>query len=105
MARRRGTPFPMPGPARWTPRPARRNANGRLQNGAEVKRLVLAPDGRRVDAGEYVEGGETKRGAPKLVVLAAGAVRSAVILLASGGVANRSDVVGRHFMNHNLSAM
>ena len=42
-----------------------------------------------------------------MVILAAGAVRSAALLLASaeGGLANRSDVVGRHFMNHNLTAV
>jgi choline dehydrogenase-like flavoprotein len=41
------------------------------------------------------------------VVLSAGAVNSAALLLASsdGGLANRSDAVGRHFMNHNASAV
>jgi len=41
------------------------------------------------------------------VVLAAGAVNSAALLLASrdGGLANRSGTVGRYFMNHNCSAM
>jgi len=48
-----------------------------------------------------------KRVTPRYVVLAAGAVRSAALLLASDekGIANRSDMVGRHFMNHNLTAM
>src|SRR5262249_58636631 len=34
-------------------------------------------------------------------------VRSAALLIASDetGIANRSDMVGRHFMNHNLTAM
>jgi len=43
----------------------------------------------------------------RVVILAAGAVNSAALLLASReeGVANRSDVVGRHFMNHNCSAV
>ncbi len=46
-----------------------------------------------------------------LVVLAAGAVQSAALLLGSAGeacptgVANRSDQVGRNFMNHNCSAV
>jgi choline dehydrogenase-like flavoprotein len=39
-----------------------------------------------------------------LVVLAAGAVMSAALLLRSG-LANSSDQVGRNFMNHNLSAV
>jgi len=47
----------------------------------------------------------------KLVILSAGAVNSAAILLKSTspkyprGLANRSGVVGRHFMNHNATAM
>ena len=46
-----------------------------------------------------------------IVVLCAGAVQSAALLLASAdaahptGLANRSDQVGRNFMNHNLSAV
>jgi len=43
----------------------------------------------------------------RIVVLAAGAVNSAALLLRSSesGLANRSDAVGRHFMNHNSSAV
>ncbi len=87
--------------------PALEHANVRLQNHCEVRRLILAPDGRHIEAVEYLEGGELKRVTPRLVVLAAGAVRSAAILLASSseGLANGSGMVGRHFMNHNLSAM
>ncbi|MFO1149999.1 MAG: GMC family oxidoreductase [Alsobacter sp.] len=74
-------------------------------------RLVAAPDGRI--EGVEVEGDDGARRVIKagLVVLAAGAVNSAALLLASadganpGGLANRSGVVGRHFMNHNASAM
>ncbi len=60
---------------------------------------------------EYESEGETRRLAAGLVVLAAGAVNSAILLLASAderhpsGLANRSDQVGRNFMNHNSSAM
>ncbi|WP_413992545.1 FAD-dependent oxidoreductase [Labrys okinawensis] len=87
--------------------PALTHANVRLQNNADVKRLILGADGRHIEAVEYERDGETRRATPKLVVLSAGAVRSAVILLASSpeGLANRSGMVGRHFMNHNLSAM
>ena len=37
-------------------------------------------------------------------VLAAGAIQSAVLLLRSG-LANKSDQLGRNFMNHNSSAI
>lgn len=83
--------------------PALEHPNVTLESGADVTRLIA--DGRgRIEAVEYRQDGELRRVKPRLVVLAAGAVRSAVILLASG-LANRSDAVGRHFMNHNLSAM
>ena len=41
------------------------------------------------------------------MALSAGAVNSAALLLASrdGGLANSSEMVGRHFMNRNLSAV
>lgn len=85
--------------------------NVRMATGARVRRLIAAPDGKRIAAVEFEQGGETKRMSPKLVVLAAGAVNSAALLLASanddqpGGLANRSGQVGRNFMNHNCSAM
>jgi choline dehydrogenase-like flavoprotein len=87
--------------------PALRYDNVRLESGAEVTRLVVAADGQRIEAVEYVQAGETKRVKAGTIVLAAGAVRSAAILLRSApeGLANRSDMVGRHFMNHNLTAM
>src|SRR6185437_11177266 len=51
--------------------------------------------------------GERKRMLAGTIVLSAGAVNSAALLLGSvdGGVANRSGAVGRHFMNHNCSAV
>jgi choline dehydrogenase-like flavoprotein len=51
--------------------------------------------------------GERKTISAGIIILAAGAVNSAAVLLASGenGVANRSGAVGRHFMNHNCSAV
>jgi choline dehydrogenase-like flavoprotein len=81
--------------------------NVALQTGALAERLVLAPDGRRIEGVAWRSDGETRTIAAKLVVLAAGAVKSAELLLRSSerGVANRSDKVGRHFMNHNLSAV
>ncbi|GEO12880.1 FAD-dependent oxidoreductase [Microvirga aerophila] len=82
-----------------------------LVTGAMVERLILERDGRRVAGAEYIKNGERIVIRAKLVVLSAGAINSAAILLRSvsehepGGVANRSGVVGRHFMNHNATAM
>jgi choline dehydrogenase-like flavoprotein len=87
--------------------PALAHPNVSLESGAEVLRLVASADGSRVEEVEYEQEGEVRRVRAGLVVLAAGAVRSAAILLASGeaGLANRSGMVGRHFMNHNASAV
>jgi choline dehydrogenase-like flavoprotein len=81
--------------------------NVTLQTGARVERLLLALDGKRVEGVAYRLGGEIHIVRPKTVVLSAGAVKSAELLLRSSdkGVANGSDNVGRNFMNHNLSAV
>ena len=82
-----------------------------LVTGAKVERLTLEEDGRRVSGAEYTKDGIRRIVRAKLVILSAGAVNSAVILLRSTsaqhaqGLANRSGVVGRHFMNHNATAM
>lgn len=82
----------------------------RIEPEADVQRLIAGPDGRIV-AVEYQHQGTLKRITPKIVVLAAGAIKSAALLLASrddaypNGLANRSDMVGRNFMNHNSTAM
>ncbi len=81
--------------------------NVRLETGARAERLILESDGKRLKGVEYRVGGETRFVAAKLVVLSAGAVNSAALLLrsAEGGLANRSGMVGRHFMNHNTTAV
>ncbi len=81
--------------------------NVTLQTGALVERLLLSPDGKRIEGVAYRSGDEAKVVKAKLVVLSAGAVKSVELLLRSSeaGVANRSGMVGRHFMNHNLSAV
>ncbi|MCA1492923.1 GMC oxidoreductase [Sinorhizobium alkalisoli] len=85
--------------------------NVRLQTGSRVTRLSTAPDGKAIETVHYLEGGTEQRVTPKIVVLSAGAVQSAVLLLRSAdernpaGLANRSDQVGRNFMNHNSSAV
>ncbi len=84
--------------------------NVTLRTGVRATRL-------RADTGGRITGVEveSEAGAEVLsagtVALAAGAVQSAALLLASadaarpGGLANRSDQVGRNFMNHNTSAI
>jgi len=86
---------------------ALKDGNIRLETGAMVERLEASPDGRKINAVHYRQNGQTKSLAPKLVILSAGAINSAVILLRSApkGLANSSDQVGRNFMNHNSAAM
>ena len=81
--------------------------NVELRENARVERLLVGPDGKRVTGAEALISGERRRISAQIVILAAGAVNSAALLLASreGGIANRSDLVGRHFMNHNCSAV
>jgi choline dehydrogenase-like flavoprotein len=86
---------------------ALKDGNIRLVTGAMVERLEASPDGTSIAAIHYRQNGEAKKLSPKLVILSAGAINSAVILLRSGkrGLANSSDLVGRNFMNHNSAAM
>ncbi len=82
-------------------------SNVELREHARVERLIVAADGKRITGVEASIAGERKAISAGTVVLAAGAVNSAALLLVSGesGVANRSGAVGRHFMNHNCSAV
>jgi choline dehydrogenase-like flavoprotein len=81
-----------------------------LQTGADVVRLET-DEKNRIASIVYRQKGEEKRLSPKLVVLSAGAIRSATLLLSSAdgrnpnGLANSSDQVGRNFMNHNATFM
>jgi len=84
---------------------ALRYPNVTLKTGIRVDRLEAQGD--RITAVGTSAGRFT---APR-IVLAAGAVHTAVLLLQSAnedhprGFANRSDQVGRNFMNHNASAL
>ena len=84
--------------------------NVTLLEGVRVRRLLAGPDGRVTGVVVEREGAAETLSAP-IVVLSAGAVNSAALLLASAderhprGLANASDQVGRNFMNHNLSAV
>lgn len=85
--------------------------NVTLQTRSRVTRLETSEDGRRITAVHVLRDGTSERIAPRMVVLSAGAVQSAVLLLRSAndrhprGLANSSDQVGRNFMNHNSSAV
>jgi choline dehydrogenase-like flavoprotein len=89
---------------------ALQHPNVTLMEGAQVRRLVVG-EGGRIDGVMVERSGATETISTSIVALAAGAVNSAVILLASAdashpkGLANRSDQVGRNFMNHNCSAV
>jgi len=83
--------------------------NVTLLRNAEVVRLHS--DGHCITAVEYVTDGKPVRLGAPVICLCMGAVKSAAMLLTSGGaahpqgLANRSDQVGRNFMNHNISAV
>jgi len=84
--------------------------NVTLETGAEVLRLHANSAGQIAEI-DVKKSGKSLKLHPKIVILAAGAVNSAALLLRSGdeanpdGLANRSDMVGRNFMNHNCSAV
>ena len=80
--------------------PALATGHVRLATGVRVRRVVLDGTGRRVDhlVAEGPDGEVTVTGGA--FVLAAGAVNSAALLLASD-VGNSSGLVGRRFMMHN----
>jgi len=86
--------------------PALKHDNVRILTNHRVRRLIHSDDGTQVEAVETDQG----RFTAKLIVLAAGAVNSAALLLASAsalypnGLANRSDQVGRNYMCHLNSA-
>lgn len=90
---------------------ALQHRNVTLQTRSKVTRLETSADGRNIAAVHYIRDGAAQSVSPKLVILSAGAVQSAVTLLRSAdernprGLANRSDQVGRNFMNHNSSAV
>ena len=85
--------------------------NVRLLCGATVTRMHTDASGEAVVALDVDHRGEALSVKPGWVVLSAGAVNSAALLLRSAddklpaGIANRSGMVGRHFMTHHSTAM
>ena len=86
--------------------PALEHSNVALLTGALVSRLETDPSGREVARVVVERNGRTETYSGDIVVSACGAINSAALLLRSandrhpGGLANGSDVVGRHYMGH-----
>jgi choline dehydrogenase-like flavoprotein len=91
--------------------PALAHPNVHLLVNARVTRLDTDPSGRSVSRVVVERNGVTEHYAADLVVVAAGAVNSAALLLRSAsdrhpqGLANSSGHVGRNYMCHNNSAV
>jgi choline dehydrogenase-like flavoprotein len=91
--------------------PALRHPNVTLRTHARVTRLDTDPSGRRVTRVVVDRRGEREEYSADIVVVAAGAINSAALLLAStsdahpAGLGNGSGVVGRHLMMHNNSSL
>ena len=86
--------------------PALRHANVTLVTDAYVERLETSASGREVKKVHVVRDGVHETYSGDVVVVSCGAVNSAALLLRSWsdrhprGLANGSDVVGRHYMCH-----
>ena len=85
--------------------------NVTLLTNSLVKRLAADPTGREVRSIAVERNGALESYSADLVVVSAGAINSAALLLRSAddkhprGLANSSDVVGRHYMGHTNSVL
>jgi len=85
--------------------------NVTLETNSYVSRLITNGSGKEIKSVEVIRNGETMSYSANTVVVSAGAINSAALLLRSSnekhpnGLANSSDVVGRNYMAHNNSAM
>ncbi len=86
--------------------PAVASGHVTLMTGAYVERLETSPSGRDVTAVLVRREDRLERLTADIVVVSAGAINSAALLLRSAterhpaGLGNRSGVVGRHYMGH-----
>lgn len=86
--------------------PALRHANVTLRTNAKVERLETSVSGREVTKVVVRTNGSREEFSANLFAVSCGAINSAALLLRSNndkhprGLANRSDVVGRHYMGH-----
>lgn len=86
--------------------PALERSNVTLLTNALVSKLETSPSGREISKVHVRRGEDEEEYSADVVVVAAGAINSAALLLRSAnekhpnGLANGSDVVGRHYMGH-----
>jgi choline dehydrogenase-like flavoprotein len=86
--------------------PALEHSNVTLLVNALVKRLETSGSGREISKVIVERDGQMESYSADIVVVSAGAINSAALLLRSrsdkhpNGLANSSDVVGRHYMGH-----
>jgi choline dehydrogenase-like flavoprotein len=91
--------------------PALRHPNVSLLTNAYVTRLETSPTGRAVTGVVVERNGHSERYSADLVVVSAGAINSAALMLRSAndhhpnGLANSSGLVGRNLMLHNNSSL
>lgn len=91
--------------------PALRFPNVSLMTNAHVERLEASASGREVSQVVVNQDGNRISLSADIVVVSCGAINSAALLLRSAsekhtrGLANSSDVVGRHYMGHVNSVM
>jgi choline dehydrogenase-like flavoprotein len=86
--------------------PALEHTSVTLRTDAYVERLVTSPSGREISKVIIKSNGAREEISADIVVSSCGAINSAALLLRSAndqhpnGLANGSDVVGRHYMGH-----
>ncbi len=87
------------------------HSNFTLLTGAYVEKLLTSSSGRVVSGVRVLRDGKTEEYSADIVVVACGALSSALLLLRSGndrhphGLANASGQVGRNYMRHNMSVL
>ena len=92
-------------------RPALSDPDITLETNVEVLRLLTTSDGKTINGVEVKTGNGIEIRRAGTVVLAAGAINSALLLQRSAnaqhpnGLANTSDQLGRNYMAHHLTAM
>jgi choline dehydrogenase-like flavoprotein len=86
--------------------PALEYPNVTLLTNAYVEKLETSATGREITSVQIKRKGQSEHYSADIVVVSAGAINSAALLLRSAndrhprGLANGSDVVGRHYMGH-----